>query len=94
MHGSAGDDALHLLLATKMLWERENPGGQLRPGTPVDPYRACDLMEWGAASRRCNAALEYLEAELALEPNAITVRAVGGTQYVWGTEAGLMLGEG
>ena len=51
-------------------------------------------MEWGAASRRCKAALEYLEAELALEPHPITVNVLRGTQYVWGTEASLMLGEG
>ena len=93
MYDRPGNDALLLLQATRRLWQRENPGRQLQPGTPVDPYQACELMDWGVDSPRCNAALEYLEAELALEPNPITVRAVGGTQYVWGTEAGNMLGE-
>jgi hypothetical protein len=76
-----------------MLYRRQHPNTPLRPGTPVDPHRACEILEWGVGTPRSEAALEYLEAELALEQDPLTVKAVGPKQYVWGVRAAQMLGE-
>jgi hypothetical protein len=93
MNGSVHDDALLLLLATKHIYAMDHPCAKLQPGEAVDPQGACERIGWGATPPRCEAALEYLEAEQALERSATTVRAVGTNGYVWGSGAADMLGE-
>ena len=76
--------AEQILRGVKELHEEHNPGEPLSPGTPVAPHAVAERIGISPVGRWYAAALEYLQAEGALELNQRAGNAVGQARYVLG----------